>query len=107
MTYTVSVSDGKPLRLNERDETAAVLQNIAILLATRQGTIPLYRDFGLPQRFLDKPMAIAGSLLCLEVKEAVEEWEPRAEVVSVSFEADIEKPGRLLPRVEVKIKNEQ
>lgn len=106
MTYTISAADTVPLRLSERGETASVLQNIRVLLATRQGSAPLYRQFGLPQRFLDKPMSLARPLLYLEVKEAVEEWEPRAEVVGVSLEADSERPGRLIPIVEVKIRGE-
>ena len=41
-----------------------------------------------------------------EVKEAVEEYEPRAEVVNVTFAADRNAPGRLIPYVEVNIISE-
>ncbi len=47
MTYKVSADKASALRLNERG-AAAVLQNIAVLLATKQGTVSFYREFGLP-----------------------------------------------------------
>lgn len=53
MTYKVSAVDVGTVKLNEQDTVSSVLQNIAILLSTRQGTVPLYREFGLPMRFLD------------------------------------------------------
>lgn len=106
MTYTINPAQKSRLKLNEQDETAAILQNIRVLLATKQGSVPLYRQFGLLQQFLDKPLAVAKPLLYLEVKEAIEEWEPRAEVVDVDLVMDEERPGRLLPVVEVRIKDE-
>lgn len=95
------------LRLNETDTAASILQNVAILLRTRQGTVPLYREFGLPQKFLDQPIPAARALLYAEVKEAVEAFEPRAEVVGVTFQEDAADPGRLIPVVEVEIIGEQ
>lgn len=46
------------------------------------------------------------NMMYSEVKEAVEEYEPRAEVVNVTFAADRNAPGRLIPTVEVNIINE-
>ena len=106
MTYKVSAADLQHIRLNETDEVASILQNVAIILATRQGTTPLYRQFGLPQRFVDKPIPVAKPMLYSEVKEAVDEYEPRAEVVGISFEEDKSMPGKLIPTVEVKIREE-
>lgn len=106
MSYKVSPVDLKALRLNEADPVASVLQNVAIILATRQGSVPLYRGFGLPQKFLDKPIPVAKPMLYAEVKEAVEEYEPRAEVISITFQEDAAAPGRLIPTVEVEIINE-
>lgn len=61
MTYKVSAGVGA-VKLNEQDMVSSVLQN-AILLSTRQNTVQLCREFGLPMRFLDKPAhIIAGSL---------------------------------------------
>lgn len=104
MSYKVTASDIGAVQLNETDTVRSVLQNIAIILSTRQGTCPLYRGFGLPQKFVDKPLPVA--MMYSEVKEAVEEYEPRAEVVNVTFAADRNTPGRLIPIVEVNIINE-
>lgn len=103
MSYTVSAADLARVQLNEEETIASVCQNVALILATRQGTCPLYRGFGLPQRFVDKPMPVAKAMLFSEVKEAVEEYEPRAEVINVFFTDDPASPGRLIPTVEVNI----
>ena len=103
MTYQVRAADLSAVRLNESDTVSPVLQNIAVLLATRQGTVPLYRDFGLPMRFLDKPANIARPMIVSEVKEAIERFEPRAAFVRVLFDQDAGVPGKLIPTVEVEI----
>lgn len=103
MTYTVSEAGAREIRLNEADTVASVLQNVAVILATRQQTVPLYRDLGLPQRFVDKPIQAAKVLAIAEVKEAVEKYEPRATVVNVTFAVDADNPGRLIPTVEVEV----
>ena len=106
MSYKVSAADLSEVRLNEQDTVTSVLQNIAIILSTRKGTVPLYRGFGLDWRALDKPIPIAKPMLYVDVKEAIEEYEPRAEVVNVTFQEDPAIPGRLIPTVEVEIISE-
>lgn len=106
MTYKVTAADLNGLQLNVTDTVASVIQNIAVLLATRKGDVPLYRDFGLSQTFVDKPIPVARVLLHAEIKEAVELYEPRAEVVGITFQEDRSAPGRLIPTVEVEIINE-
>ena len=100
MSYKVTASDIGAVQLNETDTVRSVLQNIAIILSTRQGTCPLYRGFGLPQKFVDKPLPVAMPMMYSEVNES------RAEVVNVTFAADRNAPGRLIPTVEVNIINE-
>ena len=102
MSYTVT-ENGFKLSLGETDAVRSVLQNIAVILATARGSAPLYRDFGLPQSFLDKPAPVARALAYAEIKEAVEQFEPRAEVLGVDFAEDGERPGRIVPTVEVRI----
>ncbi len=103
MRYKVSAADLGAIKLNETDAVSSVLQNIAIILSTWQGSVPFYREFGLPRRFLDKPTHIAKPMIVSEVKEAIEEFEPRAEFIGVSFSEDPAIPGRLIPTVEVEI----
>ena len=45
MSYKVTAADIGAVQLNETDTVRSVLQNIAIILSTRQGTCPLYRGF--------------------------------------------------------------
>lgn len=87
--------------MGERDERAQIIQNIADILATPQGSVPMYRDFGIPAEALDLPLPAAEARLRAAVKEAVERWEPRAEIRSVQFE-HLDR-GQLRPVVEVEI----
>ena len=79
-----------------------VLQNITMILLTLKNTAPLDRNFGLSARFLDKPTPVAESILVGEIIDAIEQYEPRAEILSVSFVRD-ERIGKIIPRLEVEI----
>jgi len=104
--YTISAASKGSLRLNETDRVSSVLQNIAMILSTRKGSVPLYRDFGLPMDFVDKPVQAARVMMIAAVREAVEEWEPRATVLGVTFDQGAEQAGKLVPVVEVEIDSE-
>lgn len=106
MSYKVSTKDLGSISLNETDTVKSVLQNVAVILSTRQQSVPLYRGFGLPMKFVDKPIPVAQSLLVAEINEAISEYEPRASVTAVTFEVDESVPGRLIPTVEVEINDE-
>ena len=104
MAYTISGQTAMQ-SLNESDRTRSILQNISNILRTRQGTVPMFREFGLPMNFMDKPMPAALPTLIIEVREAIEQYEPRAELLSVNFVSN--DKGELFPEVEVNILNEQ
>lgn len=106
MSYIVSAKSVTALRLNEADTVASVLQNIAIILSTFQGSSPLYRQFGIDRRSIDKPIPVAKPMLIIDIEEAIREFEPRAEVHNITFSLDPNDPGRLIPTVEVDIVNE-
>ena len=107
MSYSVSAADLGNIRLNESETVNAVLQNIALILATPKGSVPMYRDFGLSQEFLDKPIPVAKAMLVAEVREAIEIWEPRASVSDISFSQNALEPGKLDPTVQVEIRVEE
>lgn len=107
MPYQVSAADLIHIKLNPESTTEAVLQNVALILATPKGAVPLYRDFGLPQDFLDMPAHAAKARMINQVREAIEGWEPRAEVKDVTFADDPAQPGVLIPTVEVEIHAEK
>lgn len=103
MSYTVSATDLKTIRFREENTVNAVLQNIAVILSTPMGTLPLYRDFGLDWSFLDKPTPLAKVLMVAPVREAIQRWEPRATVLNVFPGENPAQPGVLVPTVEVEI----
>lgn len=96
-------ADG-PFKINLAPETVEeeILQNVAVILSTPKFSVPLDRGLGLAQRFLDKPIQLAQSILVSEVLEAIEQYEPRVQVDNVSYELG-KRPGALIPVVEVSI----
>lgn len=100
MSYTVKASEIPP-RLGVTDPVQSVLQNVAIILRTRAGSCPMYREFGLPQTHVGKPAPVARTLLHGLVRDAVERFEPRCTVQNVRFAADAD--GTPIPIVEVEI----
>ena len=108
MSYKVSAKprDKRDKIVLNAEGDAAVLQNLAIILSTLQGEVPLYRDFGINRRSLDKPLPVARTMLVIDITEAVQKFEPRASIINITFQADADNPGRLTPILEVDIANE-
>ena len=104
MNYTVAPNLTN-LSFNETNTLASILQNIAIILATPKGTVPMARDFGVEMDFLDLPIPMAEMMMVAPVREAVEHWEPRAKVLEVTSNRD-SVSGKLTPIVKVEIVNE-
>lgn len=106
MSYTVKAQKESGLVLVPNTTVEAVLQNVRVIISTIQGEVPLDRTFGLAGKFLDKPINVAQAILVTEVLEALEAREPRAQLVSASFDYDEDTPGKLIPVVEVKVIDE-
>ena len=60
-----------------------IIRNVEMIMATPVGSSPLYRDFGVDNSMLDKPLDVARSLYA--VMEAVDKWEPRARAEQVTL----------------------
>lgn len=103
MTYRVSAEDVKGFSFVEDDTVRRILSNVATILATPKGSVPLYREFGLDMSFLDRPEPVARSRMVAPVRETVERWEPRARVRDVDAVGDPSQPGRLVPVVTIEI----
>lgn len=106
MEYTVSATDLAHIQLNEEDRVKEILRNVAVILATPKGSVPMYRSFGLDMSFLDKPMNIAKNLAVIPVREAIEEWEPRAVYKDIELYPDLSNPGKLAFTVQIEIKED-
>lgn len=101
MHYTIRSDMPPDYTLCENSTAASVLQNIALLVATKQGTIPCYREFGLPMRFIGLPEKIASTVAAQEVVDAVEQFEPRATLNEV--QTQYAEGGKMVLILEVAI----
>lgn len=104
MSYLVEAADAETLDLRPATTAEEVLRNVAIILATARGSVPLYRDFGVSQDYLDKPLPTAEAMLISSVKEAVEDYEPRASILDIRFNGNAAEPAKLMPVVEIEVK---
>lgn len=103
MSYKISATDLTNIRFKEMGTVNEVLRNIAVILATPKGSVPQYREFGLDNSFLDKPLPIARTMAVMPVREAIEQWEPRATYKNITVYGDPSNPGKLTFTVEVEI----
>lgn len=107
MKYKVTLDD--TVNFAPESETEEILQNIRTILTTRVGTVPLFRDFGISWKHVDKPYPVAKALMQAAVIDAIELFEPRATIESVEFNdtAADAMEGILKPIVIVSIGDEQ
>jgi len=103
MVYTLRSDENLDITLCENNTVNSVLQNIAVLLATRKGTVPLYREFGLSMEYIDKPIDVAKTLMTSEIAEAIEDFEPRATLLNLEIESNTKEPGKVTVILEVDI----
>lgn len=106
MGYKITMSEIGAISLNEPDTVKSILQNVSIILRTIKGSCPMYRGFGIDVALIDRPIPAAKVLLFSQIREAIEEYEPRVRVRSVDFDTQAEMQGTLIPIVEVEIINE-
>lgn len=74
----------------------AVLQNIAVILDTVQGSCPMFRDFGWPGSLYGRPQPVVENIMVGYLYDQIEEFEPRARVADIQFEHDA-ATGRTIP----------
>ena len=80
-----------------------VAQNIRTILATPIASVPLDRAFGVLGDGLDDPLPAVQASMTRDIIDIITKYEPRAEVVKVSFISDNET-GRLAPNVVFRLK---
>ncbi len=80
------------------EEFENIKQCLETLCSIQAGSQPLDRNFGIDYDSVTGfPLNVAKNMLALEIIEKVTAYEPRVEVESVSFNADVN--GRLIPHI--------
>lgn len=88
------------IRSSELSETEDLYKQLCNLLSTREGTIPINRDFGLNWNVLSKPIDEAESDFVVELMEKIETFIPELRASEVDFESDAEE-GKLIPVITI------
>ena len=81
----------------EDDKLAELDRQLALLLSTPEGTMPLDREFGVNMDFVDKPPEVVKSLYTAEVTQKVPRFIPWARVYEVTWEYG--EQGHIKPKV--------
>jgi len=102
MTYTVNSTDIFEVNFAPSSVVEEVLQNVYMIISTVKGTVPLDRNFGITSRNIDRPFPAATALLQTALYEAVEEYEPRADIENIDFDYE-HKSGNIAIKIEVNI----
>ncbi len=72
-------------------------RQLALLLSTPEGTMPLDREFGIKMNFVDKPPEVVKSLYTAEVTKKIPRFIPWVRVYAVNWR--IGKQGHIKPKV--------
>lgn len=80
-----------------------VAQNVAFLLSTPKGSVPMMRDLGIDTSLLDDPTPRAKAKLKVEIIRQIKKCEPRVKIEVLKVEQDSE--GRLKPVVRWQVKS--
>lgn len=102
---TVDMSKKPGIRIGAAG-LAGLEQEIRTVLATRKGSVPLDRDFGLSWDFVDKPMTEAMPCMVAEIGQQLERFVPRIRVRDIAFASQNPVEGVLQPVVTVEIREE-
>lgn len=86
--FKISFSDG-----GEREE---LRRTLTALFATRAGSLPGDREFGISWECLDELPDVAENLFYLEALKKVEKYEPRVEIADIVFEHE---EGSMIPHL--------
>lgn len=83
-----------------------ILQNVAMILTTPKGSVPLRRDWFIDMGLLDEPMPVAQAKISAEIFAAIRAHEPRARIkgpIRFVQDPDDSMDGRLVPAVSIEV----
>ena len=107
MENILTVSMAAPVQVNIGVTGIVQLeQEIRTVLATRKGSVPLDRDFGITWDYVDLPLSEAMQYMVAEIGQQLERYVPRIKVRDISFASDNPVDGKLQPVVTVEIRQE-
>ena len=106
--HTLMGIDLRQINMFPQSVHEEILQNVMMLLLTIRGTVPLDRELGLTNDFIDDPSPRGMMRFAIFALETIQDYEPRVEVREVDFAPlpDEAMDGRLYPRVKVRILDE-
>lgn len=79
------------------DRVKELNRKLSLLITTPLGTMPMEREFGVTQDFLDRPSEAAKALFTAELTEKVARFIPEVRVASVQW-VDGDR-GQIIPKV--------
>lgn len=80
------IDTGNAILEMENKEKKEIIENLTLLYAIPAGSVPLDRELGISQEYLDAPLPVAENQVALEIMEKTEQYEPRMEVEEVTFQ---------------------
>jgi phage baseplate assembly protein W len=93
-----------PIQFLPGSEREEIAQNVRMILATAKGTVPFDRNFGLDWAMVDQPVGLLEARISAEVIKQIRRYEPRASVVSVTFEKTSNlADGIIRPKVVIEV----
>ncbi|MGL6063837.1 MAG: hypothetical protein ACRC0S_01995 [Fusobacteriaceae bacterium] len=63
-----------------------ILKQLYILLNTVRGEVPLFRDFGLDGRMVDKPITIIQNSLFIDLENQIKKYIPGLKLLNIQVE---------------------
>ncbi len=70
-------------------EAEEIAQNIRTIVAVTRGTVPYFRNFGISVGAIDMPIVAASRYLKSEMMAAIQAFEPRASMDTISAEINL------------------
>lgn len=95
-------AESQEIVFNPATELEEIIQNVRTILTTFKKSVPMDRDFGINASVVDLPIAAAQAAMTADIVAAINRYEPRARVVSVSYEGT-EMDGIVRPKVRIKV----